>query len=131
MPPQNDVVPVVHFLGAFIVFGFGVLYNWTQTYMSYKIYHASLTRHAGSVVLLIRLLLCFLTSIFFVLGESTSRENLEAPHVQGIHIWGRFVERSTVYIEILARILFREIVKKLALQNILHGFTNFCEYTRT
>jgi len=62
---QNDAVPVVHYVGAFLVFGLGAIYNWLQTYMSFKIYHANLTRHVGSITICLRILLSVLNTIFF------------------------------------------------------------------
>ena len=64
-PLQNDAVPVVHYVGAFLVFGLGAIYNWFQTYMSFKIYHANLTRHVGSITICLRILLSVLNTIFF------------------------------------------------------------------
>ena len=36
-------MPIVHYIGAFLVFGFGVLYGWGQTLMSIKLFHAGHT----------------------------------------------------------------------------------------
>lgn len=58
-----------HFIGAMFVFLGGVVYMWLQTLISYRIYHASLTRHHGSVVIALRLLIALLSTIFLVVGK--------------------------------------------------------------
>ena len=52
-----------------MVFGMGIAYEWLQTLISYKIYHANLTRHIGSVVIVIRLVLCITSTILFTVGK--------------------------------------------------------------
>ena len=48
-----------------MVFGLGVIYEWLQTYISFKVYHANLTRHVGSITLCLRILLSVLNTLFF------------------------------------------------------------------
>lgn len=59
-------------IGASMVFGFGILYMWLQTSVSYRVYHASLTRHVTSIVIIVRFVLCILAAVFFVIGMITS-----------------------------------------------------------
>lgn len=62
---QNDAVAAVHFLGASLVFGCGTAYGWLQTLLSIRLYHTRLARHAGWVILSIRVALCVLCTLFF------------------------------------------------------------------
>ncbi|XP_003391800.3 PREDICTED: DNA damage-regulated autophagy modulator protein 2-like, partial [Amphimedon queenslandica] len=64
---QDDEISIVHMIGAAMVFGFGIVYMWLQTVISYKIYHASLTRHVSSVVIILRLFLSLMATIFFIM----------------------------------------------------------------
>ena len=69
MPPQDNAVGLVHFIGAHLVFACGTVYMWLQTYISYRIYHASLTRHFSSVVIVLRLLISIMATVTYILSE--------------------------------------------------------------
>ena len=52
-----------------LVFVGGVAYAWLHTFISYRIYHASLTRHISSLVILIRLLLSLTSTVLFAASK--------------------------------------------------------------
>lgn len=70
-PPltQDDTVLVAHFIGAHMVFLFGTVYMWLQTFISYRIYHASLTRHTSSVIIIVRLIISIVATVSYILSE--------------------------------------------------------------
>ena len=72
---QDDKVAIVHFIGAFMVFGFGVVYEWIQLLLSYKIFKSSLSisRQVGKCILIVRLVFCLIGTFCFVAGELQSR----------------------------------------------------------
>ena len=52
-----------------LVFVGGVIYAWLHTFISYRIYHASLTRHITSIVILIRLLLSISATVLLATSK--------------------------------------------------------------
>ena len=63
---QDTAVPIVHYIGAFLVFGFGVLYGWGQTLMSIKLFRAGHTPFMWRLTIVIRLVHVCGTTVFFV-----------------------------------------------------------------
>ena len=49
-----------------MVFGFGNAYMWIQTALSYRIYHANLTRHISSIVIVTRLVISIICTFLFI-----------------------------------------------------------------
>ena len=66
---QDTAVPTVHYVGAFLVFGFGVLCGWGQTLFGIKLFRAGHTPFLWRCTLVIRLLLCVAASVFFITCE--------------------------------------------------------------
>ena len=66
---QDDEVAIAHFIGAHMVFLCGTVYMWLQTFISYRIYHASLTRHISSVVIVVRLFIAIMATVTYILSE--------------------------------------------------------------
>lgn len=58
---------VVHYVGALMAFGCGLVYTWAQTVFSYMMN----PKLARPIVSHLRLLLCLLASVFFVASESS------------------------------------------------------------
>jgi hypothetical protein len=84
-------VAIVHFIGAAMVFGFGIGYMWIQTLMSYLIYRISIARKMSHLIaIIIRLILSVLASIFFVIVIVS----MQIASRQHIH---QSVEYSTYY----------------------------------
>ena len=69
---QDDKVLTVHFIGAFMVFGFGILYEWVQLRVSFKIFRTNLARHIGKCILILRLVFCLIGTICFLVGKQES-----------------------------------------------------------
>lgn len=63
---QDNTVPIAHLGGAMMVFGFGNAYMWIQTVLSYRIYHANLTRHISSIVIVTRLVISIICTFLFI-----------------------------------------------------------------
>lgn len=57
----------VHFIGAFMVFGCGVLYEWVQLVISYKIYRSGLDQlRYIKLVLVLRLIFSIVGTVCFI-----------------------------------------------------------------
>ena len=69
---QDDVVPAAHFVGAVMVFGGGCVYMWLQTVIGYGYYRSQPTGYTHVVLVIVRLLLCVLATLLFILGELCS-----------------------------------------------------------
>ena len=63
---------IAHFVGAMLVFVLGVVYMWLHTFISYRIYHANLTRHHGSIIIVLRLLLSILCTFALLTSKNDS-----------------------------------------------------------
>jgi len=60
---QEDAVAYVHIVGALMVFLFGILYCWVQSFISYKMKSCGLITNT---LLFLRLTLTIIVSIFFI-----------------------------------------------------------------
>jgi hypothetical protein len=63
---QNDYVPAVHFLGAFVVFSAGLVYQWVHTYITYRVYRSGVARHVGVGWVVAQAIISLLSLVFFV-----------------------------------------------------------------
>ena len=70
--PQDDNVLVVHFIGAFTVFIGGLLYQWTQSFITFRVYKSGLADHVGAGWVVAQVIISILSLLFFVLGEPFS-----------------------------------------------------------
>ena len=46
----------------------GLVYMWLQTFISYRIYHASLTHYTSSIVIILRLCISLLGTLCYILS---------------------------------------------------------------
>ena len=65
---QDDYVPAVHLLGAFVVFSAGLVYQWVHTYITYRVYRSGVAGHVGVGWVVAQAIISLLSLVFFVGG---------------------------------------------------------------
>ncbi|CAI8056679.1 DNA damage-regulated autophagy modulator protein 2, partial [Geodia barretti] len=63
---QMTMFPAVHFLGAFVVFSAGMLYQWVHTYITYRVYRSGVAGHVGVGWVVAQAIISLLSLVFFV-----------------------------------------------------------------
>ena len=62
-------MPSVHFIGAIVVFSAGLVYQWSQMYMTFRIHRSGLSGHRSVGWVIVRLIICIASLVFLVGGE--------------------------------------------------------------
>jgi hypothetical protein len=91
---QDDNVPLVHYIGAFVVFTSGLLYQWVQTYISIRVYRRGLADHLGVVWVIAQVIVSIFSLFFFLVAAifaslASQRHQLDANNGDGTFVWTR------------------------------------------
>ena len=66
---QDDVLGVVHYIGAMMVFGFGNLYMWLQTLITLALHRSTNGQQSSCLMVCVRLVLSILATAFFITSK--------------------------------------------------------------
>jgi hypothetical protein len=87
---QNDTVPSVHFIGAAVVFSAGLVYQWSQMYISFRIHRSGRANHRSVGWLVVQLIICVASLVFFLgaaVFAALARNYRENNDEQGTFYW--------------------------------------------
>ena len=66
---QDHVLPVVHYVGALMVFGFGNFYMWLQTLITLALCRSTNGQQSSCLMVCVRLVLSVMATVFFITSE--------------------------------------------------------------